>query len=213
MSGCVGAARSHEFGPQRMDGMKYGYARVSTVQQDTALQRAAFKKAGVTRVTEEKRSGGAARPLLEALLQRLKPGDVLCVYKIDRLARSLVDLLRILQRVVEAGATFQSLTEPLETVTPVGRMMLQLLGAVAEFERAVIRERCAAGRAAAHERGVRFGRPPTLARDRVLELRQDGHSWAEIGRRVGYHKKSVAAAVRGLRRCDGGAGTYARTGA
>ena len=193
--------------------MKYGYARVSTVQQDTALQRAAFKRAGVTRVTEEKRSGGAARPLLEALLAKLKPGDVLYVYKIDRLARSLVDLLRILERVAKASATFVSLTEPLETGTPVGRMMLQLLGAVSEFERAVIRERCAAGREAALERGVQFGRPATLDRGEVMRLYERGLSFAEVARRVGYHKKSVAAAVRGLRRCDGGGGTYQRTGA
>jgi len=141
-----------------------GYARVSTQQQDTALQREAFKRAGVKKVVEEKRSGGAARPLLEAMLGKLKPGDVVVVYKIDRLARSLVDLLRILQRITQAGATFRSLTEPLETETPVGRMMIQLLGAVAEFERAVIRERCEAGRLAARERGVRFGRPPLLSR-------------------------------------------------
>ena len=142
--------------------MLVGYARVSTQQQDNALQLEALKRAGVRRVVQEKRSGGAARPLLDGLLLRLQPGDVLVVYKIDRLARSLVDLLHILDRIRAAGASFRSLTEPLETATPVGRMMIQLLGAVAEFERAVIRERCEAGRLAARERGVQFGRPRLL---------------------------------------------------
>lgn len=191
-----------------MKPMKYGYARVSTVQQDTALQRAAFKKAGVTRVTEEKRSGGAARPLLEALLQRLKPGDVLCVYKTDRLARSLVDLLRILQRVADAGAAFQSLTEPLETATPVGRMMLQLLGAVAEFERAVIRERCAAGREAAVDRGVVFGARAKLRRSDVLALRRAGASWREIAYELKASRAACRKAASGVRRCDGGPGEH-----
>jgi DNA invertase Pin-like site-specific DNA recombinase len=188
--------------------MKYGYARVSTVQQDTALQRAAFKRAGVTRVTEEKRSAGASRPLLEALLAELKPGDVLYVYKIDRLARSLVDLLRILQRVVDAAATFVSLTEPLETATPVGRMMLQLLGAVAEFERAVIRERCAAGRAAAVERGVRFGRLPDFTRAEVAALRQEGLGWRKIAAKLGASTATVRRVFSGVRRCDGGPGEH-----
>lgn len=154
--------------------MLVGYARVSTVQQDTALQRAAFARAGVRRVIEEKRSGGGARPLLEGLLNKLKPGDVVVVYKIDRLARSLVDLLRILQRITDAGAEFRSLTEPLETATPVGRMMLQLLGAFAEFERALIRERCCAGLYAAMARGVVVGRRPRVERADVVELRGGG---------------------------------------
>lgn len=183
------------------------------MQQETALQRAAFKRAGVARVVEEKRSGGSSRPLLDALLLKLRPGDTLYVYKIDRLARSLVDLLRILQRLADSGVSFVSLTEPLETQTPVGRMMLQLLGAVAEFERAVIRERCAAGRAAALDRGVQFGRRPTLDRAEVIRLRSEGLSLAEVSRRTGHHSKSVRSAINGTRRCDGGPGTYQRTGA
>jgi DNA invertase Pin-like site-specific DNA recombinase len=112
--------------------------------------------------------------MLEALLYSLRPGDVVLVYKVDRVARSLIDLLRILDRITRAGAVFKSLTEPLETGTPVGRMMLQLLGAVAEFERAVILERCEAGRAAARERGVRFGRPPALDEATVRQMAASG---------------------------------------
>lgn len=188
--------------------MLIGYARVSTQQQDTALQREAFKRAGVSRVVEEKRSGGGARPLLDSLLQRLGPSDVLVVYKIDRLARSLVDLLRILERVRDSGATFRSLTEPLETATPVGRMMLQLLGAVAEFERAVIRERCAAGREAAVGRGVQFGAPPLVCRDTALALREDGWSTLQIARQFDVSATSVRRALRGIRVCDGGRGEH-----
>jgi DNA invertase Pin-like site-specific DNA recombinase len=176
--------------------MQYGYARVSTVQQDTALQRDAFRRAGVRKVIEEKRSAGLSRPLLEDLLSRLQRGDVLVVYKIDRLARSLVDLLRILARISDSGASFKSLTEPLETQTPVGRMMLQLLGAVAEFERAVIRERCQAGRNAARERGVRFGRPSTVSVDDVRPLVQQGLRQCEVATRLGVSRDVVSRCVR-----------------
>ena len=186
--------------------MQYGYARVSTVQQDTALQRAAFKRAGVTRVTEEKRSGGATRPLLEALIGRLKSGDELVVYKIDRLARSLVDLLRVLERIGAVGASFRSLTEPIETGTVAGRMILQVLGAFAEFERGMIRERCMAGRAAAVERGVRFGRPVEVERERVLRLRCAGMTWVAIGRELGCDPGTAHRAASGVRVADGGLG-------
>lgn len=176
--------------------MLIGYARVSTQQQETALQRAAFKRAGVRRVIEEKRSGAAARPALEALIAGLEPGDVIVVYKIDRLARSLVDLLRLLDRIATQGASFRSLTEPLETATPVGRMMLQLLGAVAEFERAVIRERCEAGRRAARDRGVLFGRPPLLREHEVRALVDAGLAQYEAAKRAGVSRSSIRRAAQ-----------------
>lgn len=138
--------------------MEIGYARVSTTEQDTSLQLAALRAAGVVAYWDEQQSGVKARPALEELLSFLQPGDVLVVYKVDRLARSLSDLLRIAERLQQAGAKLRSLTEPLETTTPVGRMLFQLLGAFAEFERNVIRERCAAGMAEAQKRGVKFGR-------------------------------------------------------
>lgn len=171
--------------------MRFGYARVSTDDQETTLQVVALRKAGVSRIVQEKRSGVAARPGLEALLDRLKPGDSLVVYKVDRLARSLVDLLRVLKRVEQAGATFRSLTEPIETGTALGRLMVQLLGSFAEFERSVIRERCAAGRAAAVERGVKFGRPPKLPPGRVMGMVEAGFSQSEIARKFGCHPSSV----------------------
>lgn len=142
--------------------MIYGYARVSTTDQETTLQLDAFKKAGVGSVHQEKRSGVASRPALEALLLCLVARDVVVVYKLDRLARSLIDLLRILHRIDAVGATFHSLTEPIDTRSGAGRMMMHMLGAFAEFERGIIRERTMAGQQAARDRGVHCGRPRFL---------------------------------------------------
>lgn len=126
------------------------------------MQLAAFKRAGVKQVVQEKRSGVAKRPELAALLCRLRPGDTLAVYKLDRLSRSLRDLLRLLESLEERGINFRSLTESIDTSTPAGRMFCHMLGAFAEFERAMIRERCAAGFEAAKARGQKFGRERSL---------------------------------------------------
>lgn len=140
----------------------YGYARVSTTEQNTAVQLAAFKRAGIKHVVQEKRSGVAQRPELQSLLARLRPGDVLVVYKLDRLSRSLRDLLRLLETLEQGGVTFRSLTESIDTSSPAGRMFCHMLGAFAEFERAMIRERCAAGFEAAKARGQTFGRARSM---------------------------------------------------
>ena len=163
----------------------YGYARVSTQEQDTAAQLEALTRA-CDAVVEETASGGTAdRPQLQALLDRLQAGDVLVVYKLDRLSRSLKDLLAFLERIEDAGAGFRSLTEAVDTTTPAGRMMMQMLGAFAEFERAMIRERTTAGLAAARRRGVKLGRPPALSPEQeelVLALSRQGKSHREIAR-------------------------------
>lgn len=142
--------------------MIYGYARVSTSLQETSLQLDALHRAGVDHVMQEKRSSVGQRPLLGLLLGMLRPGDIVRVYKIDRFARSLIDLLSILERIEKAGASFQSLTEPVDTSTGAGRMMMHMLGAFAEFERGIIRERSTAGQRAARDRGVHCGRPRSL---------------------------------------------------
>ncbi|MBB4842214.1 DNA invertase Pin-like site-specific DNA recombinase [Paucibacter oligotrophus] len=147
--------------------MEIGYARVSSTEQETTLQRDALRRAKVRQVVEEKRSSMVVRPALEAMLDGLQSGDVVVVYKVDRFARSLSDLLRILDRIERAGASFRSLTEPIDTANPAGRMMMHLLGAFAEFERSMIRQRCMAGQLAAWERGVKLGRR------RVLTARQE----------------------------------------
>ena len=175
--------------------MLVGYARVSTTDQETDLQRDALNAAGVTRIFQEKRSSLCRRPVLECLLYTLRAGDVLVVYKIDRLARSLPDLLRILERLKTQGASFRSLTEPIDTTSPVGLLILQMLGAVAQFERSLIRERAMAGQVAAYRRGVRIGRPRSLDADQqaeVYSLFQTGdYTMTDLAKRFGVHLSSI----------------------
>ena len=150
---------------------RIGYARVSTLEQSTKVQLAAFHRSGVALVYEEKRSSVKHRPVLEDLLEnRLLAGDTLCVYKIDRLARSMYHFVRIFERLRVKQVGFQSLTESIETVTPQGRMFLQLLGVFAEFERELIRERCLAGQIAARARGQTWGVKPLFTPSEALKL-------------------------------------------
>jgi len=142
--------------------MRIGYARVSTVDQDTALQLSALRAARCDRIEQEKRSAVKYRPVLDKLLEDLRSGDELVVYKLDRLARSLQHLLQIIERITTVGASLRSLTEPISMDTAAGRMMIQVLGAVAEFERSLIRERAIAGMVEALKAGRRLGRPPIL---------------------------------------------------
>src|SRR6266567_1388975 len=136
--------------------MLIGYARVSTDEQDVA----ALKAAGCERIYDEKASGGRwNRPKLHQLLDQLRKGDVLVVWKLDRLSRSLRDVLTIMERVAEVKAGFRSLTEAIDTTTPAGRMMMQMVGAFAEFERAMLRERTKAGLDSARREGRIGGRP------------------------------------------------------
>lgn len=140
--------------------MIYGYARVSTDAQDTVAQLDALAAARVDQVHEEKCSGVGPRPVLRRLVEELVgPGDVLVVYKLDRMARSLKDLLHLLDVLKARGCAIRSLTEPIDTSSAMGEFVLQILGAVAQLERAIIRERCAAGLKAAVERGLVLGRP------------------------------------------------------
>lgn len=171
--------------------MQWGYARVSTSSQDTALQLDAFHRAGVIRIVEDKVSGMAYRPMLSRLMYLLRRGDVLVVYKVDRLARSLADLLRLVSRIEALGASLRSLTEPIDTGTPVGRMMLHLLGCFAEFERGVIIERATAGRDAARARGVRFGRPRKIDVDALPGLRAQGLNARQIAELFDVDTSSV----------------------
>ena len=142
--------------------MLIGYARVSKTEQDTQLQLDALARAGVDRVFSESRSAVKRRPQLQALLEVLRPGDTVVVYKLDRLARSIRDLLNLVDKIERSGAAFRSLTESFDTSTPAGKMVFQMLGVMAEFERAIITERSAAGVAVARSRGVRMGRLPAL---------------------------------------------------
>jgi DNA invertase Pin-like site-specific DNA recombinase len=128
-------------------GLLLGYARVSKGDEQTnTLQARALQAAGCRRLFEEVASGGRwDRPELHRLLDHLREGDTVVVWKLDRLSRSLKDVLHIMERIAKAGAGFRSLTENIDTTTPAGRMMMQMVGAFAEFERAMIRERTSAG--------------------------------------------------------------------
>lgn len=150
--------------------MIYGYARVSRTIQETTLQTDSLKRSGVDKIYQEKFSSVGKRPMLQVLLSKLQVGDSVKVWKMDRVARSLLDLLSILQRIEKSGATFQSLTEPIDTITPAGRMMMHVLGAFAEFERSIITERTKAGQNAARERGVHCGRGRNLSPDHESEI-------------------------------------------
>jgi DNA invertase Pin-like site-specific DNA recombinase len=178
--------------------MLLGYARISKADdQDTAAQVDALKAAGCRRVFEEKASGGRwDRPELHRLLDQLREGDVVVVWKLDRLSRSLKDLLHILERVEDAGAAFRSLTEAVDTAGPAGRMMMQMLGAFAEFERAMVRERTRAGLQAARSRGRKGGRRPKLSSEQkaeILEMLASGRKTAaDVGRIFRVHRATIS---------------------
>jgi DNA invertase Pin-like site-specific DNA recombinase len=151
--------------------MRYGYARVSTLEQQTRLQIDALEKSGVDFVFQEKKSGKSLkRPELQTILAKLKPGDEIVVFKLDRIARSLADLLSVVERIHQSGAKLVSITEFIDTTSAAGRVVFQILGAFAEFERSIIVERTEAGMAAARKRGVRFGRQRHLSEDQHTEM-------------------------------------------
>lgn len=176
--------------------MQHVYVRCSTADQNPQLQLDAMTRAGITRIWQEQRSAVKHRPELERMLYNLRRGDEVIVWKLDRLARSLLDLLNILQRIERAGASIRSLTEPLDTATPIGRMFIQLLGTFAEFERSMILERTAAGRAAARQRGVKFGRPRTVDPARVLALHRQGLTHTQIAQTLGCDRSYAGKLIR-----------------
>lgn len=154
--------------------MIFGYARVSTDEQDLSHQLEQLRAAGAAELFRETASGARSdRRQLAKLLDRIGQGDTLLVTRLDRLARSTRDLLNILDRLAKQGAKFKSLADAwADTTTPHGRLMLTVLGGLAEFERELIRARTGEGRTRAKARGVRFGRPPTLTTHQRKEAQQ-----------------------------------------
>jgi DNA invertase Pin-like site-specific DNA recombinase len=158
-----------------MANKKIGYARVSMCSQDLALQLDALKNEGIAEadIYVEKISGRlskAKRPQLNACLNKLKEGDSLIVWKLDRLGRSLKDLINIIQELEERKIRFKSLTETIDTSSPTGRLIFHIIAAFGEFERNLIKERSAAGLTAARRRGVVCGRPPKLSKKEQKQL-------------------------------------------
>ena len=145
--------------------MIIGYARVSTNDQNPELQVDALKKAGAEQIFQEKFTGTLReRPELSQCLRMLRQGDVLIVWKLDRLARSLKDLVEIVQDLQDRGVGFKSLTESIDTTSSGGRLVFHIFGALAEFERDLIRERTIAGLEAARARGRKGGRRPAMSK-------------------------------------------------
>lgn len=177
--------------------MQIGYARVSTQDQDAAAQIAALKAAGCERIFQEKVSGGRwDRPELHRLLEQLRKGDVLVVWKLDRLSRSLKDVLTLMEKIAQIGADFRSLTEVIDTTSPAGRMMMQIVGTFAEFERAMLRERTCNGLDAARKQGRVGGRRPKLKahqREEIVQLVTSGQKTAaDVARLFNIHPSTVS---------------------
>lgn len=151
--------------------MLIGYARVSTDEQDTAAQQDALRAAGCELIFEDKASGGnRERPQLARAIERAREGDVVLVVRIDRLARSLAHLLEIVQALKTKGADFRSLNDPIDTSSAQGLLMMQMLGAFAEFERSLIRERTRIGIKAAVARGAKPGNPRMISGDKDARI-------------------------------------------
>ena len=186
-------------------GMTLGYARVSTLEQDESLQRDALTAAGCQRIFVDKASGRLeSRPALDALHEHLRPGDTVVIWRLDRLGRSLRHLIDIFTALEKQGVTVRSLTENLDTSTPGGRLVFHVFGALAEFERDLIRERTLAGLAAARARGRRGGRPTVWTPEKLhiatAMYASGDHDVATIARVLGVSRASCTAACRRSRR-------------
>jgi DNA invertase Pin-like site-specific DNA recombinase len=177
--------------------MIVGYARVSTDGQSLEAQHSALKAAGAEKVFSEKVRGARTdRRELARAIAALSAGDVLLVTRLDRLARSTRDLLNVLASISEKGAGFRSIADPMiDTTSPHGRLILAVLGALAEFERSMILARTEEGRKRAQARGVRFGRKPKLTPHQIAEAlarRANGEALTEIGRSYNVSHSTIS---------------------
>jgi DNA invertase Pin-like site-specific DNA recombinase len=183
--------------------MRYGYARVSSDTQDYAAQVEALKAAGCERIFNEKASGKSTngRPELAKLLRALVPGDAVVVTKLDRIARSSRDLHNIIGELQERGCGFVSLGDSwCDTTSDVGRLVLAIMGGIAEFERELIRKRCQAGIERAKAKGTKFGRPFVLdagQRRKIAERYASGETMAALAREYDCGEATIWRALQG----------------
>lgn len=180
--------------------MFIGYARVSTTDQNPALQLDALKAAGCERVFADEGVSGSSnkRPALDMALAALKPGDVLTVWKLDRLGRSLSHLIQIAEDLGKRGIEFRSLSEAIDTTTPQGVLIFNIMGALAQFERTLIIERTRAGLAAARQRGTKVGRKPKLTPEQIdhaKNLINAGESPSRVARSIGVSPATLYRAI------------------
>lgn len=183
-----------------MSNYRLGYARVSTFEQDPALQNDALLTAGCQRIFVDKASGKLeSRPALDDLLEQVRPGDTVVVWRLDRLGRSLRHLIDVVQGLQQREVAFVSLTEQIDTSTPGGRLIFHVFGALAEFERDLIRERTMAGLAAARARGRTGGRPTVWTEDKLRAahaMRESGdYDVNSIAKVLGVSRASVYRAL------------------
>ncbi|MBB2969804.1 recombinase family protein [Mesorhizobium sp. RMAD-H1] len=188
--------------------MKFGYARVSTDDQSLDLQREALQAAGCDRIFEDHGISGAdfSRPGLSEVLKTLSPGDTLIVWKLDRLGRSLLDLVETIDALAARKIEFYSLTESIDTRSPGGRLIFHIMAALAEFERSLIGERTRAGMKAARAKGHHLGRPPALSESQrleaVLAIRSMGETVNSVAEKYNVHPRTIR---RLLGKAPGGA--------
>lgn len=178
-----------------------GYARVSTTDQDARLQHDALIAAGCYRIFTDTASGSLqSRPELDKLMDQLRPGDTLVVWRLDRLGRSIRHLIAQLSELQDRGIEFRSIQENIDTSSPGGRLVFHIFASLAEFERDLIRERTNAGLAAARARGRTGGRPPRLTKDQVTIARtlyeQQDMTVAQIGEVLGVSRSTIYRALR-----------------
>jgi DNA invertase Pin-like site-specific DNA recombinase len=175
--------------------MKMGYARVSTNDQDTQLQIDALTVAGCERIYQEKQSGAKQdRPELQQCLKSLRAEDILIVWKLDRLGRSLHHLIEVIKVLENRQIGFQSLTENIDTTNPTGKLIFHIFGSLAEFERGLIRERVKAGLAVAKNKGTKFGRPEALNdkdKDMALAMFNGGATKIAIARHFKVTRQTI----------------------
>jgi len=175
--------------------MKIGYARISTNIQDTALQIDALELAGCEKIYQEQQSGSKRdREQLQECLKALRTGDILICWRLDRLGRSLGHLIEIAADLEARGVGFQSVTESLDSTTPAGRMVFHFFGAIAQFERDLIKQRVNAGLAAARKRGVIFGRREALSRkdkEMAIAMAVGGASKKDIAETLSVCRQTI----------------------
>ena len=174
--------------------MRIGYARVSTREQHLDMQLTALKDAGCERIFQEQVSGVGERTELQTAMQYLRDGDCLVVYKLDRLGRSMKDLLAIIEQLQTKNISLVSLRDNIDTGSTTGKLVMHIFAALAEFERDLIRERTGEGRAAAKKKGVRFGRPKQKQNDKAVacaNLYRSGMTVAQIQEQLSIKSKST----------------------
>ncbi|WP_312470146.1 recombinase family protein [Brucella sp.] len=180
----------------------FGYARVSTTEQNLDLQLSALRAVGCDDVLTDEGISGAdfSRPGLSKLLKRLRAGDTLTVWRLDRLGRSLFNLIKLVRELEERGIQFRSLSESIDTGTSGGRLLFHLLAAMAEFERSLVSERTRAGMAAARARGSRIGRKPAMSPEQIAEATSafvdDGISLVDLAKQYSIHPRTLKSKMR-----------------